>query len=979
MNKGRKIRPKAKMHMGVLFKSRARWILVLGAAYWLSTLGPANGEEPKISDLAVAGAKFGVTFFKGLGAEYNSAQAELAYKTQSRDVLQSDLTSLGDAYKAQKEAARSTADFAQAAGSTLISSLVVIGTVSGVGAVPSALLAAGANYANDQVSKGLREAADARAMTFLNQGLQNWNAASGVDYDTIVRKLNNKDAVGAAADFDRATGMLTRLRSQFQDDPSAAQAAENFVLKTMQTYQKATILKTAQNTSVIENVEKDLSNQIKFTRRYAEKTNTMLDAYSAKLEQANKSIFDASQQLSSLQNSQMVTARQVGVIQDILYQQQSPATKIFLLQNNYRPELSGEQRTQLVSYLQAQQRREELVTDSANFMNSVKEVQGILSNLGIRDPTISKAVQIGTVAQKAFSAVLTGNYLGAISAVTSIFGLGGSDPEAERFGQIMGYLQQMDKKLDGILNLQVKTLNAIYALSNQVADMDRRLNQRLDHVDFELKTISQNLKEHMWERYLPCNTVWRDRKDGVRFDDDLLAFRSYLDLSRFMRKSQGKAIACARSLDDLYGSINGTKVFGQLLSMRGAVTFDFSLLPSEKESNSAFSREQLGAFLNELFLPSVGLVSEKWDPDWGHTATLFALLGDPAMDVATLQKRLEFLSAVKTSGHPLHACSRPTILSYRMRSLFCGDSRYGERDVPVVVSPSAEALALESTRAYLSDPLVRDQLISLINWTGLVARPYDFSTGVNENAFSLDQLLNSEGVPRGKDLMWSALSVLDIAVAQQTVLHGDLTAQIIYDLAWDKAAHRPVETAPNLSAQQLAAAKLLRNANNPWLGKNVLSIALRNSLRIQGKDLDAAVPYAKALGELDAIRDANQPTQSEQAIVHQMEFFLKGLFTLGNEVHFLVEDKEDGFGGHARKLSLISGSYKFEMPSPAEFSRKALVYPPTLIQLLRKREILVERLVDYNLLSDVPDKEQQKRVAALLFSGSTDRGDRANQ
>ena len=304
--------------------------------------------------------------------------------------------------------------------------------------------------------------------------------------------------------------------------------------------------------------------------------------------------------------------------------------------------------------------------------------------------------------------------------------------------------------------------------------------------------------------------------------------------------------------------------------------------------------------------------------------------------------------------------------------------RYADVAVPVVISSAVEISASQQTAAYMSDPLVRDQLPWLAQWTGLVARPYDFWTGSGNTSFTLNELLTGKGVPRGQDLIWSLLSVLDLAVAQEAVLHGDIAAKTVCDLAWDKTAHRPVEQQAGLKERQDIAIKLLLNPNNPWLGKNVLLIALRDSLLVKGDRVDPSVPYEKAYGILNSVKDSNQAVSDEekktieeenQKTTQEAEFFLRGIFSLADTVHFVAEDKDDGFGGRVRKISFVSGSYKLEMPTPTEFAHLQLSYPPSLISLLRLREVLVDRLVDYQIVREISDSSQQKRVAALLFSG----------
>jgi hypothetical protein len=939
-----------------------------------------NTSEPspkQIGDSLIAGAKFGVTFYKGLDAAYMAGKAERAYESaQKSNLLESDLSSISDAYIAKRNDARATANFSYSAGGLGVA-VAGIGLASGVGTVPTLLIVAGVDYANKQVSQGLREAGEARAMVFLNQAMDSWQTKNGLTYDKVRAELRDMNTDRAAEDFDKATGMLSDLRNQLQDDPKAAQAAQNFLLETMRTTEKATISQTAQNTRVIGSVQQDLANQVRFSRTMADKTMKALDEYSKRLDETNTAVAEASKQIQALEHSQAITGHQVSVIEDVLYQQQSAGTKVYMLQNNYKPELTQEQRQQLVTYFQAQEQKEHLIAESAKVVDTAREVQGILANLGFHDPLINKAVEFSGVAQKALSSALTGNYLGAILSVTSLFG-SRSDPEAERFAQIMGYLQQMNQTLNRVLDLQVKTLQAIETLSKQVADMDRRLNLRLDHLDFEVKVISANLRSLMWSSYLECNRAWEDRTlDGrVQFDNESFNFASTRDAYLYATEQEGKAVNCAGALDNAFLSIKETQVFGQLLSLRTAAQSDFHVLPNEE--GAVFTQDDLKKFLEELYQPTIAVVDSSWDQDWGAKSTLLAMLGDPAPNLSSLEQKLEVLATAKSTAKPFHACSAPTILSLRLRSLLCVDKRYADAIIPAAMSNKEEIQAAKRTAAFFGEPMIRDQLPWLAQWTGLVARPYDFWTGTGNTYYSPSDLLRDKGSPKGRDVIWSLLSLLDVAIAQQAVLHGDVTTKVIYDLAWDKVGNHPIGLEKGLPKEQTAAVKLLMNENNPWLGKNVLLMALHDSLLLRdGTDVSPSVPYEKAMAILDSVMAESEGTSDEakKAIqtdnykkIQEAEFFLRGMFKLAADAHLKIEDKDDGFGGRVRKVLFVFGSFRLEMPSASDFATLRLSYPPSLVSLVQVRDVMVDRFVDYDLLNGLP-ADQKQRVAVVLFSG----------
>jgi hypothetical protein len=286
---------------------------------------------------------------------------------------------------------------------------------------------------------------------------------------------------------------------------------------------------------------------------------------------------------------------------------------------------------------------------------------------------------------------------------------------------------------------------------------------------------------------------------------------------------------------------------------------------------------------------------------------------------------------------------------------------------PTLVDSPSEQLAEQTTKASLDDPIVRDQLFDLTNWTSLIARPFDFWTGQGSNIYTLTALGEGKGEPRGKDLIWGTASILDIAIAQQAMLSGDINAKFVYDATWEKGG----ENTPGLLKKiddkspplALLAQKLLRNPNNPWLARNVLMFALDDALHT--KSGDPSIPYQDAINRFFSIPDPKTPDDKE---MNAGTLFMRSIFKLPEQAKFTIEDAATPTGV-MRKLFLNFGDLKIEMPSVEMFRTRSLIYPKSVSDLVALREQLAAKLVDYEFLSTIGDAEQRKRVATILLVG----------
>jgi hypothetical protein len=914
--------------------------------------------------VAVSLGRFGVGI-------YNLAAPSFSSNTESNSnfpaaSVQSDVNALTTKYKNDLQQARASADVAESIGDVVIKSALVAGTASGVGAVPAALIGSAATWANTQFATTIRTTGEDSAYQILYQSVQKWNDAKGATYDKVAQMLKSGDRKDAEEAFENSTGFLTQLRDELKDT-DGQQIAEDFLFGTIENTTRADILQNGKNTDDIADLSQKLYKYANFTHDFVDKTTQRLDAYKDRLSEVNDLLKSASSDVADLQTDQNVTSQQVIAIQDVFYQQQSAAGKLYLLEHGAKPELSSEQREKLETYFTAEQKQQELVADTGQFVTTVTQIKTIANNLGLHDPNIDQAINYATVAQSAFANVATGNYIGAILSVTSVFGGAKPDPEQMRFNAIMGFLKQLDQKLDEVIELQKQTLQAVQKLSVQVADLGKQLNSRFDHVDFELRRIADGFSTVMWGELVGCGVAWSERnKVPVTFDDTSREFTDTQKLTAFVDCNADDLIKCGNELRDLFVKVKDQETFGKPLSLRLAANTDFSINPADKDTT--LSKSDLEEFLGKIHEPARDILIANWSPTWGHPANLFAMLASPASNVMGVRARLDELQKLAAQGKPLHACSSPTLLSWRLRSFFCTKDLYSPAAVPAVVSPAEEQTAQQVAKASLNDPIVRDQLLDLVNWSSLVARPLDFWKGTGSEVYSLDELGHGKGEQRGKDLIWGAASIFDLAIAQQAMLSGDINLEFVYDALWDKTTGSPkVIDGKSSQISQLAHA-LIRNANNPWLARNVLMFALTDSLRAGSGDL--SLPYQDALKPFLEIADAKAPSDEK---LNAGTLFMRSLFKVPDSAKFTIED-ENTPTGVMRKVFINFADLRIEMPSAEMFRQRSLIYPKSVSDLVMLRDGLAEKLVDYDFLNGIKDTERKKRVAKTLFLGMANYG-----
>jgi hypothetical protein len=875
---------------------------------------------------------------------------------------------------------------------------IVAGTAMGSSTVAGAAVAipvgAMASRANDIARDYLMGVTQARASAVLSQGLDKMSVDQRQTMDALL-KANKYEA--AATFFESSTSGLSAMKAKMQGDLQAQVLLEKTLTGALMQGSVAAIRKAGEAAQKADDVEVQLIAHTKAFAQFARNTAKATERLQVAVTGLEDDLGKLKGSVENLAKDQKATAAQVAIIQDILFDQQPPAVRLAMLDSGAKPGLTDAQRENLRARLTVQARQQEISNAAAQVVSYARDLNTIMQAVGVNSPELQKAIQYGSVASTALSQAFSGNYLGAVASVAGLFG-GRSkpDPMAVYMRQIMQAFEQVNKKLDEVIKLQVQTLEAIDALARDVAVFRRETHARFDRIDFELARLSDLQRNLVWKDMQACDSAW-DAQNGDlvgkpvspetkgRYDVQKQRFRDLAAVISYTRSHGDKALRCYNALDERFASFkNPGNLAGNPFTISSVETYYGSLgTPSPAVIQGAAGPEYglpaLAYYRSLLYDPSQELLRGGWaaqassKPGWGGVANAYALMTRPAGSAIAMAQRIRALDAAST---PLAHCKGETVLGRRLQDYLCSPSSpYREPMYDDHALKQAEALAGSRAAYFLSEPLIRDQIGEIVRYTLFVERPRLFAKSSEApGAYTLEELGTLDRDHYGRALLTNAMTMVDVSIAQQAMVYGDLSAWFIYNLLWDLKANqwRSAPTA-GVSEQLFKTAKtLLGNQNNPWLQRNVLMLVLKSQergcpeLSSQASACGANnLAYGIAYDRYHRVDKAGNYAAMEAAQTTAAQATLLGLFRWAVAGPAPVIVVQDVAGSGARQLLLDLQGHRLPLPSPAEWNAGAFIYPPHLMDRLDDREILASRLAGYAAL-DRMSKEDQTSVLTIL-------------
>ncbi len=488
----------------------------------------------------------------------------------------------------------------------------------------------------------------------------------------------------------------------------------------------------------IDDVNKNISNLSKFTYKFAEESNRRFDVLV-------KAQAEMNTRIDAFYKEYTTDKKALDFMQDFLYSKMNTTEKIQALNAGLLSNMPDKERKMMQEKLQLEEQKEKVLNTAKDFLNSAAISIKILGDLGLGDSPlvqdIAKGINYGQAAFSAVTNFASGNYLGAISSITGLFGGGGDNVAAQRHKQIMQRFDRIDATLNRIearmdqllktqqemLTLQVETFKKMLELSDKIDEQHNTVMQKLTSIENAL----------------------------------------YVNRQLIMNEWEGKCQACLQTISRLEMDI------------------DLGILPGHKKLKSEYVNLKEGSFKKcEEYINTYVFYQDipSFNPDFNLTSSI------TDTKLAAAYNKLDSIN--KLSFGLLFNYTRPVgnIKSNHsfIYSLFFPSTSIDELNQKI----KADSILLNS-KYYPVKPEIFSNIIKpeVSERHGRVVRNISFLiglTGSSRELISWDAF-TSEAPPDHRNAIYeleNALRLNNVTIAQQSILAGDILLPILFNEAY---------------------------------------------------------------------------------------------------------------------------------------------------------------------------------------------------
>lgn len=729
-----------------------------------------------------------------------------------------------------------------------------------------------------------------------------------------------------------------RIRAQSTNDPAllstvAASIAQVADTKAVAAYRLAedVAVDAAKQAEDIAQLDSKYSKFANTVHDEFVKANTRLDNHQRRLVGLETDVADLGAAVGEMQNQIGELGKNQDLIADFVFTRMTPSEKVHALKSGLLDKRIqcpvGKQSCNRNTVRAAMVAR---YSKEAKVQDTIKSIGGVVSNantalkiandLGLEVPKeISTAVSVATAGFNAFTSFTTGNYLGAISSITGLFG-SKKDPAAERHKQMMALLKrnfkQINTKLDGLQKGQTRILEGLVQVSEQIHTLHVEMNARFRALDFRLDLIDKQLRQLIWKPWASCNTVdnyarfpSNDRRLSF-VDRQTLFFKNFESRVATLNADEGAVRTCMRVMNDGLGAIispDGWTRFGAIMDIERSLlnlTREQAdrLEKAVQEEGAIDYRPLLPKYLDSIVKPSSHIVRDWANRKGIDNGTLLYLLAAAPQTIDELNSLLKVVFKDGGSNGWRFQCDS-------------SDLRYPLIGGAVCRTNESEALI----EAHLKSALDTDTLIEVSEWAMITSQVFDLYDGADDSfARNFSEVEGIEAGGAGQRLMRTLAALMALGVAYENRLHGGITAWIIAD---------DIKT----GVAKVAHQRILKA--NPYLAENVAMILL------------------SATGKASDVR-VSLENRHAQAMLHSRsgKAFPFGLFNAlyGDDRLF----RTDSYGRPALILNVSGGDVSLPLPGPSQLEGGRFIMPIEYESLTDARDRIVERVIDYDIGGD---------------------------
>lgn len=854
------------------------------------------------------------------------------------------------------------------ANSEMVIAATSLGFLSGGASLPVVTLgAAASNYLMDFGIGGLARKSEEEAIRFLYSVEDKLIESAGLSVpqlaelepDEIEKRLKQSDVIQQE--------LNERFGSDRKEDQDARDFAQDVVISAIQNVAVAAHERIKQQ-------EDDFSSFVRGTVEYRSNLESVLTDHEEQLGDLEKSLTELTTRVATVEAQLKKTNTKVEFLSDHVFSRMRAGEKANALRSGFmadrfacRENMSRQDcvdlqdtRAALIGQFEQEAKIEKEVRELSKFADNLGKANQILVDAGLIDdiPELSEAVSVAQKGTQAYAQYLAGDYLGALSSVTSAFGGGRKDPAEERFKAMLGFLEAqfeaVHRKLDAILENQQRIMDGLGDLSRQMAKTYKALDEKLDRIVFEQKVLAELVRNMTWLEWESCHTIFdeahQQESNGewrYGFNTETMDFDRLEGVMRLrVGVEPGFPQDCLATMSGRFTSINAIEIFGNFLSVAKVSNLYEEGLGPNSDDAEFVSKSDLDWFVSEIVLPTNQILR------WYHEASDNKQRTWAGTFVALAYPRLSVWTPVATIDSP---CGERRTLG-SLSELLC--TSIGPADSAGSTNRDLQA-HLQAMRSLVdtkedktgTTQVAPDLAIRIAEWSLVAARIADIrypQGSGSESVFAQEEgefIEAAAAYQGGQSVRWTYRSerlltkldvVLSLAIASNNKLYGVPTVLAVIDALGSEDDGRKEK-----------ALRLLKK--NHRLRRSVVTRLLMES----GSDVDGDRLKFPGTTYQFALDYANYDPEHDVSM-------LSDLFD-DSDLYSFTYDSERSWPAICF-TSEICGL----VPLTVELQLGQMHYPESTYRLVAIREQVRRRLNEYTMFRELSEDESTQVARILL-------------
>ncbi|TXN76056.1 hypothetical protein [Methylobacterium sp. WL8] len=796
------------------------------------------------------------------------------------------------------------------------------------------------------------EQSQKQAQDILAQGLKE----SGFS-ETEVRGMSAEQLKARVPDL-KVGGQI--LRDILKDDPESLQRLQAHAADVATTIASEAFSRADGAQRTADTVRDDLKKTKITIDEYQKEVGKRLDRLNIGVANLAKYTIESTAKLDLLRQEVGTNTKAIQALAQVSFSGWSTAQKLQAVQSGFFIELGQKQKDALIESLKADQKREVAIASIQRTAGNLGSLAIIAGNLGLSRDAV-KSLQGAQTIATGIAQFATGNYLGAVANVTSLVGLGAPDAGAARHAQMMKYLsqqfEQINRKLDKIIELQIATLDAISKLSEEQRRFRQEILAQLDQIETAVLRTETTVQAILLNEWQPCRAL-RTVFNGQY----TISNKDVLKAIANNPNTASHASGCYKQMIGfLDGNVKPADWSGQIIA---ALNFQAAKISANPEIQAGWA--VYAAQKEKAFASARDAVVGKLNKASAEPAPALARLSQPVVNAKASAKLASVLATPAVRDKLARfKCNEKDVLAPALVDLICfgrspGDSvaplteRWGELVNATLIGPQSRMiLDVGVALSLISDLARRTPEGSFVfpDWTQISAASNegvtaDLQTGLEQH--KSHTLLDK--------LRWLA----EANVLQQSIVYGDYTAELATAALYDPATNSLNPARPE-APRFLEAMKM-----NPVLARNVVLLAMRRAIEatLGGADKAEEANYRETYYAL-AVEDFSAPAACDEG---RSKDKLSDIFPKWNfEFRATASQKEQSYknckleyipavggGAHLPEMGAgatlkMSDDFYILIPSALHLSTGTFDIPDSLRVALAYRDKISQAIVDLSI------------------------------